>query len=83
MENLGYADSLEIDKTFFFLGSIDLIENYNLKNHFLKEEKKIYLGKFIGFIGSLWNHDWIDQAKAKFENGIIHFGYYDKIVEGT
>lgn len=39
MENLKLADSLQIDKTYFFLDSIDLIEGSKLKRDFLKEEK--------------------------------------------
>jgi len=81
MENLKHADSLQIDKTYFFLDSIDLIESSTLKRDFLKEEKMIFLGKFIGFIGTPWNHDWVEQSKARFANGIISCGHYDKIVE--
>jgi hypothetical protein len=81
MENLKLADSLQIDKTYFFLDSIDLIEGSKLKRDFLKEEKMVFLGKFIGFIGFVWNHDWIDQAKAQFDNGVISCGHYHKIVE--
>lgn len=81
MENLKHADSLQIDKTYFFLDSIDLIESSTLKRDFTKEEKMVFLGKFICFIGSVWNHDWVEEAKARFENGIISCGHYDKIVE--
>ena len=77
MNKLG--NNLQINKTYFFLGSIDLVENSTFKIDFTKEEKMVYLGKFIGFQGFMWNNDWFDQAKAQFENGIIPCGHYDKI----
>ena len=41
---------------------------------------KIYLGKFIEYIGVPYVTDWLPQGKARFENGIISQGYYDKII---
>jgi hypothetical protein len=79
MENLKIVDSLQIDKSYFFMGSIDLIENSKLKTDIIFQ-KRIFLGKFIGFIGILWNHDWLDHGKAQFEHGTISCANYDKII---
>lgn len=85
MDKLG--NQFEIGKSYFFLGTFDLIENRmeikkdDLNTNINIQENKFYLGKFIGFQGFVWNNDWFDRVKAQFENGIISSGYYDKIME--
>lgn len=78
MEKLG--NNFQINKTYFFLGNLDLIEEF--KTYFVKDlESSICLGKFLGFHGSIICGDWFDRAKAKFENGVISCGNFDKIIE--
>jgi len=78
MELLG--NNIQLNKTYFFLGSLDLIEEF--KTYFVKNpESTIFLGIFLGFQGSIVGFEWFDRAKAKFENGIISCGYYNKIIE--
>ena len=87
MQNLINERILDKNKTYFFLGTFDLIENpmeikkdgFNININI--QENKFYLGKFIGFQGFIFGSDWFDRAKAQFENGIISSGYYDKIME--
>jgi hypothetical protein len=42
-------------------------------------ERKIYLGQFIKYIGMPYVSEWIDDAKAQFEYGTISKGYYDNV----
>ena len=57
--------------SYYFVGPANLIENNN--------ERKIYLGKFIRYIGLPYVSDWINDAKAEFEYGTISKGYYDNV----
>ena len=63
------------DQSYYFTGSINLVEN----SHVNANDNCIFLGKFIEYIGYVWGSDWIQDAKARFEFGIISRGYYDKI----
>jgi hypothetical protein len=63
--------------SYYFVGDISLIENNtNTENN---NERKIYLGKFIKYIGLSYVSDWISDAKAEFEYGTISKGYYDSV----
>jgi len=53
---------------------MDLIENN--KNTENNNERKIYLGRFVRFIGLRYASDTIDDAKAEFEYGTILKGHY-------
>lgn len=88
METLG--NSFQINQSYFFLDTLDYIENYpsNLMNVGEKKQKQdrkekdspIYLGKFLGFKGGvIMGCDWFDRAKATFENGTISCGYFKKV----
>lgn len=78
MEKLG--NNFQINKTYFFLGNLDLIEEFKI--YFVKDlESSIFLGKFLGFQGTNISGDWFDRAKAKFDNGIISCGNFNKIIE--
>ena len=67
------------DKEYYFSGSSIQIEYFieNIKSN----DEKIYLGKFIKYIGGPNAGDWIPDGKARFENGIISKGYYYEIIE--
>lgn len=64
------------NKKYYFIGSLKLVEE---GNNFLLNEK-LYLGKFIEYIGIPYVSDWLYDGKAKFEFGIISKVYYDKII---
>jgi len=60
-----------------FIGPSNLIENQvETENN---NERKIYLGKFIKYIGLPYVSEWIHDAKAKFEYGTISKGQYDNV----
>ena len=67
------------NKEYYFSGSPTQIENFigQLKSN----DKKIYLGKFIEYIGVPYVTDWLYDGKARFENGIISRGYYNETTE--
>ena len=60
-----------------FFGPNTLIEEH--VNTEKNNERKIYLGKFIKYIGLPYVSDWMHDAKAKFEYGTISKGYYDNV----
>jgi hypothetical protein len=62
--------------SYYFVGPTDLIEN---NKHIENNERKVYLGKFIRYIGLPYVSDWIHDAKAVFEYGTISNGYYDSV----
>jgi hypothetical protein len=66
-----------IDVIYWFVGSINLVENKT--NDEQSEKDKIFLGKFIEYIGVPLGSDWLPNAKARFEHGTISQGHYDKI----
>ena len=63
--------------SYYFIGSVNLIENYTDTEN--NNERKIYLGKFIGYTCLPYVSDWIHDAKAQFEYGTISKGYYDNV----
>ena len=65
------------NKQYYFIGSKNLIENTLETNYY--DNEKIFLGKFIEFIGVPHVCDWLYDGKAKFEFGVISKGYYDNI----
>jgi len=60
-----------------FIGPISLIENQLEPEN--NNERKIYLGKFIKYIGLPYVSEWIHDAKAQFEYGTISKGQYDNV----
>jgi hypothetical protein len=66
------------DNIYVFIGKSNLIEDF-INNNNNENKNKIYLGKFIEFIGIPYVTDWISDGKAKFEYGIISKGFYDAI----
>jgi hypothetical protein len=72
---------MDTHQTYSFTGSYNDIENATpIPQDRPPNSNKIYLGKFIEYIGVPYVTDWLPQGKARFENGIISQGYYDKII---
>jgi hypothetical protein len=67
------------DKEYYFTGSSSKIENFVGKSK--SNDEKIYLGKFIEYIGVPYVTDWLPNGKARFEKGIISKGYYHETTE--
>jgi len=67
----------DIDVIYWFSGSVNLVENKTDNER--SEKDKVFLGKFIEYIGFPCGSDWLNDAKAQFEYGTISRGYYDKI----
>lgn len=63
------------DKHYYFIGNPGLIEGF--KND---TNAKTPLGKFIEYIGLPYVSDWLHDAKARFEYGVISRGYYDSVL---
>lgn len=63
---------------YFFFGSKDLIENIR-DDDIIINEKKVYLGKFIEYIGAPYVSEWVFDLKARFEFGVLSKGYYHLI----
>jgi hypothetical protein len=57
---------------YYFNGSCDLVEN-------AKTEK--YLGNFVEYVDFVCGSDWLHDAKARFEYGVISKGHYDKVTK--
>jgi len=57
---------------YYFNGPCDLVEN-------AKTEK--YLGNFVEYVDFACGSDWLHDAKARFEYGVISKGHYDKITK--
>jgi hypothetical protein len=68
-------NEFKTDQSYYFVGSINLVEN----SHVNVNNNCIFLGKFIEYIGYVFGSDFMQDAKARFEFGIISKGYYDKI----
>lgn len=69
------------NKHYYFIGKPQFIEDFlhasnDKTNH---DNDKTQLGKFIEYIGLPYVSDWLHDAKARFEYGIISQGYYDKV----
>jgi len=58
-------DNFIPDKEYYFSDSSIRIE-YFIKN-IKSNDEKIYLGKFIGYIGVPYVTDWLHDGKARFE----------------
>ena len=78
------------DKQYYFIGDPQLIEHFkhydntNTNANTNNTNTNIPLGKFIEYIGLPYVCDWLHDAKARFEYGVISYGYYDSVlVEGV
>jgi hypothetical protein len=65
------------NKKYYFIDDPHLIEDFI--NDTSNANDKAHLGKFIEYIGLPYVSDWLHDAKARFEYGIISRGYYDKV----
>jgi hypothetical protein len=75
-------DNFIINKTYFFLGNLHIIENWkSFSSSETINPDSIFLGKFLGFQGFICNNDWLDRAKAIFEYGTISNNYFNKVKE--
>jgi hypothetical protein len=82
------------DKHYYFIGDPQLIKgllhidadednSHRNSNSNSNNDNKTQLGKFIEYVGLPYVGDWIYDALARFECGIISRKYYDKVfVEG-
>jgi hypothetical protein len=72
-----YMPLFTTTNSYQFIGPISMVEDHvtTEKNN----EIKIYLGKFIKYIGFPYVSEWIHDAKAKFEYGTISKGQYDNV----
>jgi hypothetical protein len=64
--------------SYYFVGDLALVENNLIDIKYLSNNY-IFLGKFIEYVGYVYGFDWMQDAKAKFEFGILSKSYYDKI----
>ena len=69
------------DKEYYFSGSSGRIEHFAGNTTLKSKDEKIYLGKFIEYIGVPYVTDWLYDGKARFEKGIISKGYYHEIIQ--
>jgi hypothetical protein len=73
------------DKQYYFIGDPCLIEHFkhydntNTNANTNNTNTNIPLGKFIEYIGLPYVSDWLHDAKARFEYGVISRGYYDSV----
>ena len=65
------------DNKYYFIGSPLLIQN--MISNDMTNGNKIYLGKFIEYIGMPLHGDWLFNGKAQFEFGILSLGYRLKV----
>lgn len=71
------------NKHYCFIGEPGLIEDFINANH-TNKDNKTQLGKFIEYIGLPYVGDWLHDAKARFECGVISRRYYESVfVEGN
>ena len=72
------------DKQYYFIGDPCLIEDFqndnNTNANTNNTNNKTQLGKFIEYIGLPYVCDWLHDAKARFEYGVISRGYYDSVL---
>ena len=69
------------DKQYYFIGDPGLIENFkNDTNNTNNTNNTTPLGKFIEYIGLPYVCDWLHDAKARFEYGVISRRYYDSVL---
>jgi hypothetical protein len=67
------------NKHYYFMGDPQIIEGFKNAQNKTNQHNKTPLGKFIEYIGLPYVGDWLHDAKARFEYGVISRGYYDKI----
>lgn len=72
------------DKQYYFIGDPQLIEDFKNDNNNTNDtnntdniNNKTPLGKFIEYIGLPYVGDWLHDAKARFEYGVISRVHYD------
>jgi len=73
------------DKHYYFIGDPGLIEDFKHDTNANADTNtntntKTQLGKFIEYIGLPYVSDWLHDAKARFEYGVISRGYYDSVL---
>jgi hypothetical protein len=69
------------DKHYYFIGDPQIIEEFkNNTNNANDTNNKTHLGKFIEYIGLPYVSDWLHDAKARFEYGVISRRYYDSVL---
>ena len=68
------------DKHYYFIGPTPLIEDFKHDDNTNKTNANIPLGKFIEYIGLPYVCDWLHDAKARFEYGVISRRHYDKVL---
>ena len=66
------------DKQYYFIGDPGIIEDF--KHYDTNANANTPLGKFIEYIGLPYVSDWLHDAKARFEYGVISRGYYDSVL---
>ena len=65
------------NKQYCFIGDPQIIEDFI---HATNNTNKTPLGKFIEYIGLPYVSDWLHDAKARFEYGVISRVYYDSVL---
>jgi hypothetical protein len=68
------------NKHYYFIGDPDIIEDFKNAQNKTNQHNKTSLGKFIEYIGLPYVGDWLHDAKARFEYGVISGGYYDNVL---
>jgi hypothetical protein len=62
------------------MGDPQIIEEFkNDTNNANDTNNKTHLGKFIEYIGLPYVSDWLHDAKARFEYGVVPIRYYDSV----
>ncbi len=72
------------NKQYYFIGEPKLIEDFKNDTNNANDTNNTPLGKFIEYIGLPYVCDWLYDAKARFEYGVISRVHYDSVlVEGN
>jgi hypothetical protein len=71
-------DEFKKGQCYYFDGDLSLIEKNLIDIKYLND-KYIYLGRFVEHMGYVYGFDWMHDAKAVFEFGILSKGHYDKV----
>jgi len=61
------------------MGDPQIIEGFKNAPNNTNQHNKTPLGKFIEYIGLPYVSDWLHDAKARFEYGVISRVYYDSV----
>lgn len=67
------------NKHYYFIGEPGIIEGFKNATNNTNQHNQTSLGKFIEYIGLPYVGDWLHDAKARFEYGVISRGYYDSV----